>query len=94
MGNKCHYMSKDDGPIEKVNLNEWTRKRAAGYIFRTEKEYQDQVAAKVAGPDDDDDGIPTMDNTKAEILEYAEANEIVVDPDLKKADLLDAIGAE
>ena len=96
MGNQCHYMSKDDGPIEKVNLNDWTRKRAAGYSFRTAKEFQDQVNAKASGPDSDADDviILTMDNTKAEILEYAEANGITVDPDLKKADLLDAIGAE
>lgn len=94
MRNQCHYMSKDDGPIEKVALNEWTRKRSAGYVFRTEKEFQDQQASATPGRDDDADIVPTMDNTKAEILDYAEANDIAVDPELKKADLLAAIGAE
>ena len=96
MGNQCHYMSKDDGPIEKVALNEWTRKRSAGYVFRTAKEFQDQQARATPERDADDDAdiMPTMDNTKAEILEYAEANGITVDADLKKADLLAAIGVE
>ena len=92
MAAQCHYMSKDDGPIEKVALNEWTRKRSAGYVFRTAKEFLDQQARTT--PDQDaDDGIPTMDNKKPEILAYAKANGIDVDPELKKADLLDAIQA-
>ena len=91
-----HYMSKDDGPIIKVNLNEWAKHRKSGYVFRTELDYQNQQAnaaevAEAETPDEDEDESVNMDNTKAEILAFAEANGIEVDEDDTKAELLDVI---
>lgn len=90
MSNKNHFMSLDDGPIIKVALNEWPGRRGAGYVFRTEAEFKDQETNKstpvVAG-----DATPTMDNTKAEIIAWLEANDYEVDPKDNKADLLAAI---
>lgn len=87
-----HYMKSPDGEIKAVPANEWGRYRAQGYTFSNEKEYQAQVQG--ATPDrDDDPTLPTMDNTKAEILEYCEANGIDADGGLTKSDLLELIGA-
>ncbi len=92
MSNQNHYMSKDDGPIIAVALNEWPGRRGAGYIFRTEAEFRDQETNKstpvVAG-----DAPPTMDNTKAEIMAWLEANDYDVDKNDTKAELLAAIEA-
>ena len=41
-----HYMQKKNGPIKKVELNEWARHRRSGYEFRTELEYQNQQAER------------------------------------------------
>jgi len=93
MPNKNHYMSKDDGPIIKVALNDWTAKRSGGYIFRTEAEFRDQETNK-STPEvkaEAGDGVPTMDNTKAEITAWLEANDYEVDATETKAQLLDAI---
>ena len=55
-----------------------------------------RAAAKVDGgsddddDDDDDDGI-SMENTKAEILEYLAANNVEADEDLTKAELLELL---
>ena len=90
MSNQCHYMSRDDGPIVKVNLNDWAAKRTAGYVFRTAAEFKDQetnaTTPEVAG-----DATPTMDNTKAEIIAWLEANGYDVDKNDTKAAMLEAI---
>ena len=92
MSNQCHYMQKDDGPVVKVNLNDWARKRKDGFKFSTKKEYEDQV--QNAAPDrDEDQTFPTMENTKAEILEYAAANGFDLDEGLNKTDLLEMLEA-
>lgn len=88
---QCHYMKKPGGRIEKVNLNDWARKRKAGYVFSTEAEFQDQTQATpdpVAGGDSE---VPTMENTKAEIVAYLEANGYDVDENDTKAELLAAM---
>jgi hypothetical protein len=87
-------MQKDDGPIVKVNLNDWATKRRDGFVFRTEAEFNAQGEGAAPDRDDDDDPtFPTMDNTKAEILEYCDANGIQADAGLTKSDLLELIGA-
>lgn len=86
-------MSKDDGPIIKVALNDWTAKRSAGYIFRTEAEFRDQETNK-STPEvkaEVGDDVPTMENTKAEIIDWLEANDYEVDTNETKAQLLEAI---
>ena len=89
MSNQNHFMSKDDGPVIKVALNDWAAKRNAGYIFRTEKDY---AAQEANGADQDDGDVrPTMENTKAEITEYLEANGYDVDQNDTKAELLAAL---
>ena len=94
MSTQCHYMKKPGGPIEKVNLNDWARKRKEGYTFSNEADYLVQQAG--AAPDRDDDAggdFPTMDNTKAEILEYAAANGFDLDEGLTKSDMLELLEA-
>jgi hypothetical protein len=86
-----HYMSKDDGPIIKVNLNKWAGKRKEGYVFRTEAEYNVQVSEAAQAAVADAAELPTMENTKAEIIAYADDNAIAIDPDLTKSELLDII---
>lgn len=86
-----HYMSKDDGPIITVNLNKWAGRRKEGYVFRTIGEYNAQVTADAEDKAAEDSEFPTMENTKAEILAYANDNAIEVDPDLTKSELLDII---
>lgn len=90
MGNQCHYMSKNDGRIEKVNLNDWVRKRRDGFVFRTEAEYAAQQAGATPDRDDDVDVVPTMDNTKAEITAYLESHGYDVDQNDTKAEMLAA----
>lgn len=90
MSNQCHYMKSPEGRIEKVNLNDWAKKRRAGWTFSNESDYQAQQ--NNATPDRDDvDVVPTMDNTKAELLEYARANGIDANRDDTKAEILFAI---
>lgn len=90
MSTQCHYMKKPDGVIVKVNLNDWARKRKAGWTFSTEKDFNDQ--AQGATPDKDDDQVvPTMDNTKAEIVDYLIEQGFEVDENLTKAELLEAV---
>lgn len=91
MSSQCHYMSKDDGPIVKVNLNEWARKRRAGFIFRTEAEFRDQVQGATPDRDDDGDQGPTMDSTKDQIMDYADENGIAYSTNDTKAEILAAI---
>jgi hypothetical protein len=92
MQNK-HYMSKDDGPIITVNLNKWAGKRKEGYVFRTEADYNLQRTAAAEDAEAEATELPTMENTKAEIIAFAEANAIEIDPDLTKSELLDIIEA-
>lgn len=92
MSNQCHYMKNPEGKIERVNLNDWARKRKAGWTFSNEKDFNAQQQS--AAPDRDDDGggdVPTMDNTKAEITEYLEANGYEVDQNDTKAEMLAAL---
>lgn len=85
-----HFMKSPDGVIKAIPANEWGKYRADGYTFSNEKEFQDQQAG--AAPDRDDvDVIPTMDNTKAEIVDYLKANGYEVDTNDTKAELLAAI---
>jgi hypothetical protein len=54
----------------------------------------DIAATEDAGENDaanDDSEVPTMDNTKAEILAYCEAHEIDVESGLTKAELIEGI---
>jgi len=85
-----HYMSKGDGPIIKVALNEWPRRRRNGYIFRTEAEFLAQAEGATPDRTDDVDVVPTMDNTKAEITAYLESHGYDVDQNDTKAEMLAA----
>ena len=88
-----HYMEKD-GVIKAIPANEWAKYRADGWAFSNEKAFDEQKAAKRGpGPDDDGDDRPTMDNTKAEITAYLEANGYDVDQNDTKAELLAALDA-
>ena len=90
--NQNHFMSKDNGPVIKVALNDWAAKRNAGYIFRTAKDYDDQQS-NATTEQDDGDVVPNMENTKAEITDYMEANGYDVDQNDTKAEMLAALEA-
>lgn len=86
-----HFMKSPDGVIKAVPANEWGRYRAQGYTFSNEKEFQAQTQGATPDRDDDVDVVPTMDNTKAEIVDYLESNGYDVDTNDTKAELLAAI---
>lgn len=99
------YMRKEKGDktIVKAALCNWARYRRDGYVFveniedddgnviTPEQQYLNQVAAANPAPEDDGDGLPTADNTKAEIVAYLEANGIEFDASAKKAELLELV---
>jgi len=94
------------GAIICVPLSDWSRYRQSGYAFvetdadgsTPEQQFvaQDSAAVaprpkqKVVETADEDEGV-SMDNTKDEIIEYLEANDIEYASNLNKADLLDLI---
>lgn len=91
MSNQCHFMKNPEGKIVRVNLNDWARKRKAGWTFSTEKDFSDQANSAAPDRDDDADVVPTMENTKAEITDYLEANGFDVDQNDTKAEMLAAL---
>ena len=99
MAGNFAYMQKKGGNIVKVPLNEWAGYRRKGYEFSNEAEFNAQQSNRVAEEvveDDDTPEIvaPTVDgNSKEEILAFAEAHNIEIDPDQQKADLVEAINA-
>ena len=85
------FFQKKGGEIVRAPLVQWASYRRQGYKFVTEKDWQAQQAGTKAAPVEDVNEAPTMENTKAEILDYARANDIAVDENANKADLLAAI---
>ena len=85
-----HYMEKD-GVIKAIPANEWTRYRADGYTFSSLKKFQAQQAGKAPDRDEGDAQGPTMDNTKSEIMDYADTKGIDYDSHDTKAEILAAI---
>ena len=103
MADNSAYMRKGNGPIKKIPLNKWASYRADGWAFSNANEYAAQQAGE--GPretptahvaeeetaEEETVELPTMENTKAEILAFAEEYEVEVDADDTKAALIEAI---
>ena len=99
MAGNFAYMQKKGEKIVKVPLNKWAGYRRKGYEFSNEAEFSaqqskraEEVAEEVAEEEVTEIVAPTVDgNSKEEILDFAEAHNIEVDPDDKKADLVETI---
>lgn len=90
------------GDIICCALSDWARHRQSGYAFvetdedgnTPEQQFVAQssgtVPARTKESGDEDEGV-SMDNTKAEILAYLDANGIEYEGNETKADLLDLI---
>jgi len=93
------------GDIVCISLSDWASYRTSGYAFvetdedgnTPEQQFVAQSsggvlprAKKDDGNGDDDEGV-SMDNTKAEIAAYLDANDIEYDDGLTKAEMLDLI---
>jgi len=93
---------KRSGDIVCIALSGWSGYRANGYAFvETDKDGntpEQQFVAQSSGTvpartkesGDEDEGV-SMDNTKDEIIDYLEANDIEYASNMNKADLLDLI---
>ncbi len=88
-----HLMQKVDedgepiGDIIKVELNEWQNYRATGHVFVSQE--KDDAPVEAEEPvNDEDDKPPTMENTKDEILAWAEDNNIEVNASDTKSEIL------
>jgi len=84
------YFEKD-GVVRKEPLIKWARFRRMGYVFSTLEAFNAQ--SKSAAPDKDDGTVelPTMENTKAEILAFASDHGVAVDAEDTKAVLIEAL---
>ena len=80
-----NFMRKKGGPIVRVPKNKWAHYRRSGYEFATEEEYNEQLRGNA--PEETVEA-PTDANTKAEIVAFCNANQIEVDGNDTKADLL------
>lgn len=87
-----------EGEIKKVPANEWARYRRSGWVFVGEDEFNIQQREKALAKSKAaevvkmaEGELPSMANTKTEILAFAEANNLDVDEDTTKAELLEAI---
>lgn len=89
MAGNFAFMKKEGGKIEKVSLAKWAQYRKSGYEFCSETDYNEQQSK--APVVEEEVEAPTMENTKAEILAYASANNVEVFEDDTKAELLTAI---
>lgn len=92
------YFEKD-GKIRKEPLIKWARFRRMGWAFSTEKAYLEQEhgdAPAATVEDDDTVELPTMENTKAEIIAFAAEHGVTVNVEDTKAQLIedldDALG--
>ena len=84
-----NFMQKKGGPVVRVPKNEWAKYRRMGYDFSTEEAWNEQRQNETPEPEvTETPDLPTDANTKAEILDFAEANNIDVDANDTKADLL------
>jgi len=93
---------KRSGNIINIALSDWGSYRTSGYAFvETDEDGntpEQQFVAQESGNKlprgkqngDDDEGV-SMDNSKAEIVAYLEANDIEHDASATKGDLLDLI---
>jgi hypothetical protein len=96
MAGNFAYMQKKGEKIIKVPLNQWAGYRRKGFEFSNEAEFNAQQSNRVKEEVEEEEVTeivaPTVDgNSKEEILDFAEAHNIEVDPDDKKADLVEAI---
>ncbi len=91
---------KKDGKVVKAGLNTWARHRRSGYAFATLKEFLAQKVdateevteeETVEVTEEETVELPTMENTKAEILAFAEEYEVEVNAEDTKADLIEAL---
>jgi hypothetical protein len=90
------------GEIVCISLSDWASYRTSGYAFvetdedgnTPEQQFVAQstggVVPRAKANDDDDEGV-SMDNTKAEIAAYLDANDIEYDDGSTKAEMLDLI---
>lgn len=91
------YMRKEaGGAVERIALADWAGYRRQGYIFATEQEYNEQRTAASPAPAATTEEVPTvevptLDNTKAEILAFANEHGIDVNAADNKDALLAAI---
>jgi hypothetical protein len=106
MADNNAYMKKG-GVIKKVPLNKWANYRADGWAFSNVIEWTAQqssdgprktptahVAAAPAEEETEEEEtveLPTMENTKAEILDFASEHGVEVDGGDTKAELIEAI---
>lgn len=94
---------KRSGDIVCIALSDWASYRTSGYAFvETDEDGntpEQQFVAQSSGnglprskqnDGDDDEGV-SMDNTKAEIAAYLDANDIEYDDGSTKAEMLDLI---
>lgn len=98
-------MSKKTSYAKDADFREWwsnaSKAERQGYLAQRDADEiaapHDKHAAKEGGEvdevDENDNGVPTMDNTRAEILAYAEDNELDFIEDMTKAELLEVINA-
>ena len=89
-----HAYFEKDGKVEKAPLIKWGHYRRRGWVFSTIEAYNAQEHGTAPAPvveEEDGDELPTMENTKAEILAYAKANDVGVNPEDTKAELLEVI---
>lgn len=86
------YFEKD-GKVVKAPLVKWAKYRRSGYTFSTVEAFnaQEHGTAADASTDDDTVELPTMDNTKAEILAFARDQGVTVDPEDTKAALIETL---
>ncbi len=84
------YFEKD-GKVVKAPLIKWARYRRMGYVFTTLEAYNAQEHGAAPGKDDDTVELPTMENTKAEILAFANDHGVAVDAEDTKATLIEAL---
>jgi len=84
------YFEKD-GKIRKEPLIKWARFRRMGWAFSTEKAYLEQEHGTGPTADEETVELPTMENTKAEILAFASDHGVTVDPEETKTALIETL---
>ena len=86
MANKCYVQKKGDKILE-VPLGDWKSYLTTGYVYATEEDFIAQQAGTYINQTPVSN-IPTLDNTKKEIVDYAKENDLHIDVASKKEDIL------
>ena len=86
MANKC-YVQKKGGKIIEVPIGDWRQYRLDGYEFAQENDFISQQAGTYSNQTPVSN-VPTLDNTKKEIVDYAKENDLHIDFTQKKEDIL------